>query len=583
MGIKVFSYYKIVARNELSLLFRHLVFNILYTISIILPGLVTGYLFDYLNGTENVNYTFWIIIAILAGVYIERTTFQFLTLLTDGWYRLTIEADLRESILQDLFKKPGAQSLPKEISPGDAISRFRDDISILSFWPKFVNNEISYTIFAFISILILISINITFTLIVIIPLSFVLIITYFARQQIEKYRFNFQKTTGQSTELLGEAFSSIQAIMVANAENSVASYYKKVNDLRRDAAQKDKSYTIILEIVASNAASIGTGFLLLLIVQALPAGTFTIGELALYSYLISWISDYVGYTGNFWSIYEQTEVSLTRVLDIHKNLAKEASNKIDIDYLKKNSLIIPLNTKQNIQPFLSLDINNLSYEYPDSKNGINNITFSFKRKSFTVIAGRTGSGKTTLIKVILGLLEKSNGEIYWNKEKIEKLDQFFVPPQISYLPQVPRLFSDTIKNNILFGITKETADIQNAIYTAVLEEDINKFESGIETKIGPKGVKLSGGQRQRIAAARMFIHKSELLVIDDLSNALDAKTEEKIWNEIQKMPEITCIVVSNKKSVLEMATQVIVLKNGTIDAIGSLEKVLYESKELQLI
>ena len=203
------------------------------------------------------------------------------------------------------------------------------------------------------------------------------------------------------------------------------------------------------------------------------------------------------------------------------------------------------------------------------------MNFSFKRTSFTVIVGRTGAGKTTLIKVLLGLLVKNTGEIYWNGEKISDPRSFLVPPRIGNLPQVPRLFSDTIKNNILLGTNEKTAmNLQDALYTAVLEEDIHNFDSGIDTRIGSKGVKVSGGQRQRIALARMFVHNSEILAIDDLSNALDAQTEEKIWSRIRNLPDITCLVVSNRMSSIKNATQLILLKKGIIEAIGTLEKVL---------
>ena len=334
MDLKIFSYYKIIFKNEPFLLIRHLFFNILYTISIIFPGYFTSLFFDHLSLDSTINPTFWLFLAILLGVYVERTAFQFLTLVTDGWYRLTISADLRKSILQDLLNKPGAQALPKEISPGDAITRFRDDVSVLSLWPKFVNNEIAYTIFSVISLIILITINISFTLIVIIPLSFVFLITYLVRQRIEKYRFNFQKMTGRSTESLGEIFSSVQAIMVANAESNVASYYREINDMRRGTAQKDRAIRNILEIIASNAASIGTRLLLLIIFQALPACKFTIGDLTLYSYLISWISDYVGHTGNFWATYKQTHLTYTRIFVIQDNLTYNTTNHVDITYLR---------------------------------------------------------------------------------------------------------------------------------------------------------------------------------------------------------------------------------------------------------
>lgn len=124
---------------------------------------------------------------------------------------------------------------------------------------------------------------------------------------------------------------------------------------------------------------------------------------------------------------------------------------------------------------------------------------------------------------------------------------FFVPPYCAYTAQVPRLFSDTLRDNILMGLDNTDDEIFNAARSAVLEEDLADFDQGLETMVGPKGVKLSGGQVQRTAAARMFVRQPELLVFDDLSSALDVETERTLWERVFERQDQTCLVVSHRR------------------------------------
>ena len=138
-----------------------------------------------------------------------------------------------------------------------------------------------------------------------------------------------------------------------------------------------------------------------------------------------------------------------------------------------------------------------------------------------VVTGRIGSGKTTLLRSVLGLLPADAGEVAWNGDLIDDPAQFMKPPRTAYTPQVPRLFSLTLDENLKLGIEASDADIAEAIHTATMESDIASMPDGLETMVGPRGVRLSGGQVQRSAAARMLVRRPELLVFDDLSSARD--------------------------------------------------------------
>jgi len=204
-----------------------------------------------------------------------------------------------------------------------------------------------------------------------------------------------------------------------------------------------------------------------------------------------------------------------------------------------------------------------------------------------VVTGRVGSGKSTLVRVLLGLLPRQAGEITWNGQAVPDPAAFFRPPRCAYTPQVPRLFSDTLQENILLGLPADRSNLAEAIHLSVLEQDIAQMEKGLETQVGPRGLRLSGGQMQRAAAARMFVRQPELLVFDDLSSALDVETEQALWERLDARRksgegvELTCLVVSHRKAALARADHIVVMKDGRVEAEGKLADLLESCEEMQ--
>jgi ATP-binding cassette, subfamily B, bacterial len=185
-----------------------------------------------------------------------------------------------------------------------------------------------------------------------------------------------------------------------------------------------------------------------------------------------------------------------------------------------------------------------------------------------VITGAVGSGKTTLVRAILGLLPIESGGLRWNGEVVVDPDATLVPPRVAYAAQVPRLWSASLRENLELGWPVDDRGLDEALRLARLYQDVAEMTEGLETLVGPRGVRLSGGQLQRALAARALVRQPELLVVDDLSSALDVETEHALWNGLissdREGPPYALLVVSHRPAVLARADRVVVLDGGRI-------------------
>lgn len=554
-----------------------LVFTLIHVMPIVVGVAMKG-IFDTLSGVETARFGPWTYLALALALDVARIGTFVAGIWTWVSYWLEIVLHVRNSVVRHLMTAAGSRRLPD--SPSEAVTRFRDDVNDIGEYVEYWVDFWGFAAYALVALAIMASIDLRMTALAMVPLALTAVFTNALRPRIRAARRASREATSRVTDFLGESFGNVQAVKVSGREAAMLKRFEGLNRTRRKTALDDTVLTELFRTITDNMVNIATGVILLVGANALRTGDFTVGDFALFVTFLPRLTGVMTFMGLMIVQHKRTGVAYERLGRLMVDAPVESLvTPVNLDLERPQRAFTPAG--RAVAPLRTLRVEGLSYHHPGSSTGIHDVSFELQRGEFIVVTGRVGAGKTTLLRVLLGLLPKDAGAIYYNGELVCDPATFFVPPLAAYTSQVPRLFSDSLRENVLLGGAIADDEVERALDLAVMLPDVSALHHGLDTEVGTRGVRLSGGQVQRAAAARMFLREAQLLVFDDLSSALDVETERRLWDGLFATRDATCLVVSHRRAALERADRVIVMEDGRIRAQGSLAAAFAVSPELQ--
>ena len=496
---------------------------------------------------------------LVIALYIMRGLFLFFMRQTIILMSRHIEFDMKNEIYQHYQEL--SLGFYRRNNTGDLMNRATEDVNRVR---MYVGPAIMYTINTFVlSVLIIWSmfdVNSKLAIYCLLPLPFLVVIIYYVNTLIFKKSGQIQERLSELSSFVQERFSGIRIIKSYVREDYTRNMFEiQSNNYKKDSMSLVKVSalfypTMLLLIGLSTILTIFIGG------KQVMNGSITAGNIAEFIIYINQLTFPVTMLGWVTSLIQRAAASQKRInefLDIPSDIQS--------------------NTTADRELNGNISFDNVSFTYPDTGiEALKNISFEIKSGEFIAIIGKTGSGKSTLANLIMRMYDIDHGQIKIDGTALKSLNLKNYRGQIGFVPQEVFLFSDTIKNNIAFGLDQVTDDeVHEAAKNASVYQNIINFEEQFQTMLGERGITLSGGQKQRVSIARALIKSPKILIFDDCLSAVDTKTEEEILHNLGKiMKDKTSILIAHRISTIKNADKILVLDDGKIIEQGSHNELL---------
>lgn len=526
----------------------------------VLSGWLLGQAFRSLEQGDTTR-VYWLAASVLVVDALRMTSIHWGALTwTKAWVHM--QSFLRANLLAAQLASGGPEAGQPVGSAGEAITHFRDDVDDVTQLIDGLVDVSAGTIFTVLAGFVLGSIDPRAAAVLALPLTLVAVGTRMLDTRIKRYRSADREAATAVSGFVGDVMAAATTVKVNHAAEPALAHLTSLVDRRRHTAVRDRVLDEGVQAFGQGAADVGLGLVLLVSAGALASGAFDVGSLAVFSAYLGWLSFLPRMVGRVLARRKQAGVAFDRMRGLVadtdvRNLVTE--RELPIGDGEANPRLTPQRPRR--QPLELLEVRGFSATYATG-GGVRDVSFELRRGSFTIITGPIGSGKTTLLRALLGLASDATitGDVLWNGQPVADRAAFFVPPNAALLPQVPQLISDSVADNIALGeVPAESLEL--ALELAAVRDDIHAMPEGAATLIGPRGLRLSGGQRQRVATARALVHSPELVVLDDLSSALDVETELQLWTNLAAAG-MTVLAVSHRAVAFDRADQVIRLDAG---------------------
>ncbi len=470
-----------------------------------------------------------------------------------------IEYDLKNDIFQHYQTLP--LSFYRRNNTGDLMNRISEDVGRVRMYlgPSIMYGLQLFTLF-FMLIPVMFTISAKLTLFALIPLPILSFSIYYVNNIIERRSEEIQRSQSRLITFVQEAFSGIRVLKSFNREKeSIDRFTVENNEYKHRSLRLTRVQALFFPLMFG---LIGLSTILTVYEGSVEVieGTLTFGnivEFVIYVNLLTWPVASLGWTS---SLVQRAEASQKRINEFMKTSTDIVSEK---------------NLEHAIEG--SIEFRDVSFTYPDTGiQAIRNMSFLLEPGDSLAIIGPTGSGKSTVANLVSRLYDVTSGEITIDGIPLRDYNITNLRSQIGYVPQDVFLFSDTILNNIGFGLAAADEErIIQAAKDADVYHNIMDFPLGFATRVGERGITLSGGQKQRVSIARAIVRQPRILMLDDALSAVDTKTEDRILNSMRKvMQGRTSLIISHRVSSAKLANKIIVLQDGAIVEAGTHESLM---------
>ena len=553
-----------------------ILFVILSNVFVIFPAQVIRIAFDLVNDnialfkiTTGFNaqddlYSFFGLIVLWFGLIVFilaliRGLFLFLMRQTIILVSRLIEYDLKNSIYQHYQRL--SLAFYHRHNTGDLMARATEDVSRVR---MYLGPAIMYTTNAIVLFILVIgtmlSINVELTIYTILPLPILVIVIYYVNSLINKKSEEIQTQLSGLSVFVQETFAGIRVIKSFVRGKKFSADFAIQSELYKDKSMdlaKVQAFfypTMLVLIGLSTTLTVFVGGL------QVSSGQITAGTIAEFIVYINQLTMPVTALGWVTSLIQRASASQKRINEFLFTDPEICDGTIDNQFLKGE-----------------IEFRNVSFIYPDTGIcALKNVSFHVKPGQILAILGRTGSGKTTIANLLTRMYDATEGKILIDGKNIEDYKLSSLRQQIGFVPQEVFLFSDTLYNNIAFGIDQTSPEqVDQAARDAGIYDNIMAFPLGFQTYVGERGITLSGGQKQRSSIARALIKEPKILLLDDCLSAVDTHTEEKILKNLGRiMKNKTSIIISHRVSTIRHANQILVLQDATIIENGNHDSLM---------
>jgi ATP-binding cassette subfamily B multidrug efflux pump len=507
------------------------------------------------------NYAVIMIVLAVAGYFIYTTLVGH-----RAYMNIRLEWEFRQKAFEGVTTK--GPDFFNRFNTGDLITRMTDDVAEKMSW--FACSGIfrfyeALTMIVF-SLVMMLSIHPTLTAWTVGPLP-ILVLVYAKSSRILDRRFDFlQKRISNVNDAMEACFSGIRVVKAYVRERDQAKRFADVADERQQAEIAAVKAHTVIESLWGYIWQFGIVIVLLAGGYYVIKGSLSIGEFVAFdSYMLFMIFPMFD-VGNFLVRGLRAAVSIKRLMELENHPPM-----IDAD---AGSLPV----SRALQGRVAFE--RVCFQFPGlERNVLDEVSFVAEPGERVALVGKVGSGKSWAARLIPRLVNPTAGRVTLDGVDLREYDIHDLRRWIGYVPQEPILFSDTIENNIRFGRDDVGEEkLAWAIEVSQLREELNSFPNGLQTRIGVRGMSISGGQKQRVALARALVGNPKILILDDCTSALDAKTEAVLWDRLHElMPELTCFIISHRPATLEKADKIVVLDQGrVVETGGHIDLILKE-------